>query len=110
MTCENALVVFDEIPPRRAPLSQRFYMFNFAGFFALYAVFPTIMWWFRWPHPLSLNDKIALGSIAPILLLSGAFLLTAKSATPRDNQERFRGLVWASMLVQLFLRILEVRR
>jgi hypothetical protein len=101
--------VFDEIPARPAPQSQRFYMFYFAVFFALFPVSSTIMWWFRWPYPLSLGDKIVLGSIALTSLPSGVLLLTAKSATPRDNQERLRNLTWASMLIQLVLQILEVR-
>jgi hypothetical protein len=25
---------------------------------AVFPVFSTIMWWARWPHPLSLDDKI----------------------------------------------------
>jgi hypothetical protein len=76
---------------------------------AVFPVFSTIMWWFRWPHPLSLDDKIFLGVCALISLPSGVFLLTAKSATPSDNQERLRGLFWAFMLVQLVLDILVHR-
>jgi hypothetical protein len=83
-------------------------MFTFAGFFALY--FFSTMLWFLWSDPLSLRDKIVLGSFALTALLSGGLLLTAKSVTPSDNQDRFKGLFWASLLVQVFLRILEVRR
>ena len=110
MTCKNALDMFEEIPSRPAPQSQRFYIFYFAVFLAVFPVLSTIMWWVRWPHPLSLGDKIFLGGFALISLPSGVFLLTAKSATPIDNQERLRGLVWASWLVPLILRILELRR
>ena len=106
MTCKNALVVFEEIPPRPAPQSQRFYIFYFAVILAAFPVFSTTMWWVRWPHPLSLGDQIFLGGTALISLPSGMFLVAAKSATPSDNQERLRGLVQASFLVQLVLRIL----
>jgi hypothetical protein len=84
-------------------------MFYFGAMLALFPVFSTIMWWVRWPGPLSLGDKIVFGGFALISLPSGVFLLTAKSSTPSDNQERLRGLVWASMLVQLVLRILVHR-
>ena len=106
MTCKNALVVFDEIPPRRAPRSQRFYIFNFAGFFAVDAVFSMIIWWFRWPHPLSLSDKIAIRSFALCSLISGVFLLTAKSA-PRTNQERLWVLFNTGMIVPMILEVLS---
>jgi len=85
-------------------------MFYFAVFLAFFPVFSTLTWWFRWPHPLSFGDKVFLGGFALISLPSGVYLLRAKSATPSDNQERLRGLVWAMWLVQLVLRILEVRR
>jgi hypothetical protein len=107
MTCKNALVVFDEIPPRQAPRSQRFYIFNFAAFFAVDAVFSMIIWWFRWPHPLSLSDKIAIGSFALYSLISGVFLLTAKSAAPRTNQGRLWVLFNTGMIVPMILEVLS---
>ena len=110
MTCKNAPVVFEEIPPRPAPKSQRFYMFYFAAILAVFPVVSAIMWWVRWPHPLSFGDKILLGGVAVTALPACVFLLTAQSTTPSDNQERLRGLVWAMWLVQLAFRILEVRR
>jgi hypothetical protein len=74
----NARVVFEEIPPRRAPRSQQFYISNFAFFFAFSPVLLAIT---RplWPHPLSLQDKFVLGGFAFISLLSGVFLLNARS-------------------------------
>jgi hypothetical protein len=106
MTCQNAQIVFEEIPPRPAPQSQRFYIFYFAVILAAFPVFATTMSWVRWPHPLSLGDKIFLGGVALISLPSGMFLLTAKAANPSDNQDRLRGLVRTSVVVQLVLRIL----
>ena len=101
--------MFDEIPPRPAPRSQRFYIVSFAVFFAFLPVFATLMWWFRWPHPLSFSDKIFLGCFALISLPSGVLLLIAKSATPTDNQERLSGLKWVMVLVWVVLKILQVR-
>jgi hypothetical protein len=101
--------MFDEIPPRPAPQSQRFYMFYFAGFFALFPIVSSLLWWLRWPHPLSFSDKIFLGAFALISLPSGVLLLIAKSATPTDNQERLRGLHWVMVLVWVVLKIVEIR-
>ena len=84
-------------------------MFYFAVFFALFPVFSIITCWFRWPHPLLLSDKISMGGFALISLPSGLLLLTAKSATPTDNQERLRGLHWVMVLVWVVLKILQVR-
>jgi len=109
MNCKNALVVFEEIPPRPAPQSQRFYRFYFAVILAFFPVFTAILWWLRWPHSVSLGDKIFLGGFSLISLPAGVFLVKAKSVSPSDNQERLRGLVLASWLILLVLRILEVR-
>jgi len=84
-------------------------MVSFAAIFAFLPVFATLLWWFRWPHPLLLSDKIFLGGFALISLTSGVLLLTAKSATPTDNQERLRGLHWVMVLVWVVLKILEIR-
>jgi Mn2+/Fe2+ NRAMP family transporter len=107
--CENALVVFDEIPPRRAPRSERFYIFYFAILFAFFPFFSALMWWVRWPHSLLFSDKVYLVGLALISLPSGLFLLKAKSVTPSDNQERVRGLYWAWLLVWVVLKVLEIR-
>jgi hypothetical protein len=97
-TCKNALVVFEEIPPRRAPRSQRFYIFNFAFVSALFPVLLAITWPL-WPHPLSHEGRLVLGGFAFFSLLSGTLLLNAKSVTPRDNQERLWYLLSAAILV-----------
>ena len=106
-TCENALVVFEELPPRRAPRSQRFYICNFAVIFAFFPVSFAIIWPL-WPHPLSHEDKFILGGFALVSLLSGVFLLNAKSVTPRDKQERLWVLVSATMFVPLILDVFSL--
>ena len=103
-TCKNALVVFDEIPPRKAPRSQRFYIFNFAFVSAFFPVLFAITWPL-WRHPLSHEDRFVLGGFAFVSLLSGAFLLNAKSVTPRDNQERLWYLLSATILVPRILAV-----
>lgn len=107
--------MFDEIPPRRAPRSQRFYTFNFAFISAFSPVLFAITWPL-WRHPLSFEDKFVLGGFALISLLSGVFLLNAKSVTPMDNQDRLRGLfaatIWTPLIMEVFslaLRSLVVR-
>ena len=107
MTCKNASVVFEELPPRRAPRSQRFYIFNFAFFFVFFPVLFAITWPL-WPHPLSLDDEFVLGGLGLISLLSAVFLLKAKSVTPRDNQERLWGLFVATMWVPLVLDVFSL--
>jgi len=67
------------------------------------------MWWFCWPHPLLFYDKIFLAGFAVISLSSGVLLLTAKSATPTDNQERLRDLHWLMVLVWVVLKIFQLR-
>lgn len=99
--------MFEELPPRQAPRSQRFYTFNFAFCFAFWPVLLAIVWPLL-PHPLSLEDMFVLGSFAFNSLLSGVFLLKAKSVTPRDNQERLWYLISASMLVPFILHVLSL--
>jgi hypothetical protein len=99
--------VFDEIPPRRPPRSQRFYISNFEFFFAFSPVLLAITWPL-WPHPLSLEDKFVLGSFAFISLLSGVFLLNAKSVTLRDNQERLWYLFSATMFIPLICDVFSL--
>jgi len=41
------------------------------------------------------------------LLISGAFLLTARSATPKGNQKRLWGLLWAMMIAQVIQSVLQ---
>jgi hypothetical protein len=96
--------VFDEIPPRRAPRSQRFYIFNFVFIFAFFPVLFAITWPLWW-HRLSIEDKFVLGGFALISLLSGVFLLNAKSVSPRDNQDRLWGLFVATIWVPLILDV-----
>jgi len=103
-------IVFDEIPSRPALRSQRFYIFSFAAFFVIFPLFSGIMLCFRWPHPPSLYDKIFLGSYTLISLTAGVLLLSTKSATPRNNQERLQGLFWLMTLVWLGLNIFQVCR
>jgi hypothetical protein len=100
--------VFDEIPSRRRePLSQGQAIFFLAAFFALFLV-SSAGAWFRWSgYPLSVSHKISLGEFALGSLISGVFLLTAKSATPKGNQKRLWGLLITMMLVQLILDVLR---
>jgi len=107
MTCKNALVVFDEIPPPREPeLSQQKAVFYFAVLFVFYFATSVILWMCL-GHPLSVGDKIALGNIVLGSLLSGVFLLTAKSATPQDNRSRLLVLRRAIILGLMIAGVVE---
>ena len=64
--------------------------------------------WFRWSgHPLSVGRKISLGEFVLGSLISGVFLLTAKSATPKANRKRLWLLLIAMLLVQLIFDVLR---
>jgi len=106
-TCKNALVVFEEIPPRQAPRSQRFYIFNFAVYFALFLIGSAIAWFCWSGNPLSVFRKIDSGIFVLCSLVSGVFLLTARSAHPRTNQERFWALFNTGMVVPIILGVLS---
>jgi hypothetical protein len=97
------LVMFDEISSRPAPRSQQFYIYNFAAYFALFLVGSAIAW-FCWPGVIG---KIASGSFVLWSLTSGVFLLTAKSAHPRTNQDHFWALSNIGMIVPVILGILS---
>jgi len=107
--CQNALVVFDEIPSRResSALSLAGYTFFFAVIFGSLAVASAIMWFRFSGHPPSVWRKLALADYAVSSLTSGVFLLTARSATPRGNHKRLFGLLAAMTLVQLILDVLR---
>jgi hypothetical protein len=99
--------VFEEIPSRAEPSSQRRAIKFFAVIFASFLA-GSVIAWFRWSgHPLSISRKIASGEFVFGLVISGVFLLTAKSVTPEGNQKRLWGLLWALMLVQLIHDVLQ---
>ena len=82
-------------------------MFNFAVYFVLFLVGSAIAW-FRWSwNPLSIIRKIDSGSFVLCSLISGVFLLTAKSAPPRTNQERLWVLFNTGMIVPIILGVLS---
>lgn len=99
--------MFDELPARRKPLDEGDYIFYFRLTFALFLVASAISWFLWSRHPLSASRKISLGEFVLGSLISGLFLLTAKSATPKGNQKRLWGLLITVMLVQLFLGVLR---
>jgi uncharacterized membrane protein YtjA (UPF0391 family) len=82
-------------------------MFYFRLTFAVFLVSSAIAW-FRWSgHPLSVSRKISLGEFVLGSLISGVFLFTAKSATPKGNQKRLWVLLIIMLLVQLILDVLR---
>ena len=81
-------------------------MLNFAVYFALFLVGSAIAW-FGSGNPLSVIRKIDSASLVLCSLISGGFLLTAKSAPPRTNQDRFWVLFNTGMIVPIILGVLS---
>jgi len=98
--------MFEQIPAPAPPPSQRA---TIAGFGILFAtcVIASIIAWFRWSGPMSLSRKISAGEFILGGVLSGVFFLTAKSATPENNQKRLWGLFIALWLLQLIIDVLQ---
>jgi len=98
--------MFEEIPSPPAPPSQRTAISSFGIFLAFFLVGSAIAW-FRWSGPMSLSRKITVGEFIVGGVLSGVFLLTAKSTSPEGNQKRIRALFLAVLLLQLIVDVLR---
>jgi hypothetical protein len=79
---------------------------SFGVFLAVFMVGSAIAW-FRWPRPMSLNRKITVGEFIVGGVLSGVFLLTAKSTSPEGNQKRIHALFLAVLLLQIIGDVLR---
>jgi hypothetical protein len=100
--------MFEEIPSPPAPPSQRTTIVSFGMMFAIFLIGSAIAW-FRWSGPLSLGRKITAGDFLVGGVLSGVFLLTAKSTSPEGNQKRMWALFFAVWLPQLIVDVLRSR-
>jgi hypothetical protein len=98
--------MFEEIPSPPAPPSQRGAIGALAVMFASFLIGSAIAW-LRWSHPLSVIRKIVTAEFILGLVFSGACLLIAKSATPEDNRKRLWAFLWAMMLFQLIVDVLQ---
>ena len=68
----------------------------------------TAIAWFRWSrYPLTVQRKITSVEFILGLLISGVFLVSARSATPEGNQKRLWGLLWVMMFVQVIQSVLQ---
>ena len=99
--------MFEEIPAPVSPPSQRTTIAAFGVLFFATCVIASIIAWFRWSGPMSLGRKISAGEFIVGVILSGVFLLTAKSATPERNQKRLWGLFLAIWILQLIVDVLQ---
>jgi hypothetical protein len=102
----DQMIMFEEIPSPPAPPSQRAAIAGFAVFFSSFLISSAIAWW-RWSGPMSLGRKIAAAEFIVGSLLSGAFLLTAKSTTPEGNRKRLTGLFVTVLVLQVIVSVLE---
>lgn len=99
--------MFEEIPSPPAPPSERRAVRAFAVIFVSFLI-GSLIAWFRWSgHPLSVGRKIATGEFIVGLVISGVFLLTAKSATPEDNRKRLWAFFWGIIIIQVILDVLQ---
>ena len=98
--------MFEEIPSPPVPPSQRTAVVTFGIFLAVFLISPAIAW-FRWSGPMSLSRKITVGEFIVGGVLSGIFLLTAKSTSAEGNQKRMWALFLAVWLPQLIVDVLR---
>ena len=98
--------MFEEIPSPPPPPSQKAAIASFAFFFSVFLIGSTIAWW-RWSRPMSLGRKITVAEFIVGGLLSGAFLLTAKSTTPEGNRKRLTGLFVTVLILQVTVSVLQ---
>jgi hypothetical protein len=92
--------MFEEIPSPPPPPSQRTAITVFGVSLASFLSGAAIVW-IRWSGPLSLSHKITAGEFIVGCVLSGVFLLTAKSATPEGNRKRMWALFFVVFVFQL---------
>ena len=88
------------------PPSQRTAVVTFGIFLAVFLISSAIAW-FRWSGPMSLSRKITVGEFIVGGVLSGVFLLTAKSTSAEGNQKRMWALFLAVWLPQLIVDVLR---
>jgi hypothetical protein len=98
--------MFEEIPSPPAQPSQRTAIVTFGVFLAVFLIGSAIAW-FRWSGPMSLSRKITVGEFIVGGVLSGVFLLTAKSTSAEGNQKRMWALFLAVWLPQLIVDVLR---
>jgi heme/copper-type cytochrome/quinol oxidase subunit 3 len=98
--------MFEEIPAPPAPPSQRSAIVIFSISFAMFLVALAIAW-FRWSGPMSLSQKITVGEFIVGGVLSGVFLLTAKSTSREGNQKRMWTLFIATWILQLVVDVIR---
>ena len=98
--------MFEEIPSRPAPPSQRTAIIGFAAIFVFFFVGSAVAW-FRWSRPLSVVRKVTAAEFGIGLVVAGVCLLTARRVAPEDNQRRLRDLLWAILLLQIVIDVLR---
>ena len=77
------------------------------GLFLVVFLIGSAIAWFRWSGSMSLIRKITVGEFIVGGVLSGVFLLTAKSTSAEGNQKRMWALFLAIWLPQLIVDVLR---
>jgi hypothetical protein len=102
----GAWLMFEEILSPPTPRSQRTAMAGFGVFFAFFVITSAIAW-FRWSGPMSISRKITVAQFIVGGVLSGVFLLTAKSTSPESNRKRMIGLLLVFFAFQFIKDVLR---
>ena len=98
--------MFEEIPSPPTPPSQRTAIAGFGVFFAFFVIYAAIAW-LRWSSPMSFNHKLTVALFIVGGVLSGVFLLMAKSTLPESNRKRMIGLFLAFFALQFIKDVLR---
>ncbi len=98
--------MFQEIPFPPAPPSQRLSVVAFGVYFASFLIGSVIVW-FRWFGPMSFIRWLIVGEFIVGGVLSGLFLLIAKSTTPDSNRKRMIGLFLFVGIIQVVIDVLQ---
>ena len=99
--------MFEEIPsPSLTPTSSRWAIAIYATYFAL-CLAGGIFLRIRWPHPWTSVRKFEMAQLIVFGLLSGWFLLCAKTATPEANRKRTATLLIGFTAFQLIIDVMR---
>jgi hypothetical protein len=92
--------MFEEIPPRPPAPSRRLAVASFAIWCGV-SLLASVILWLRFGIPTSAKGIVRTGTLLAGSLLSGFFLLTAKSVSDETNRIRITVLVVVISALQL---------
>lgn len=97
--------MFEEIPSRPpAAISSRWAIAIYATYFAI-CLGSGVIFWIRWSHPWSPVRMLEMTQV--VGLLSGWFLLRAKTAAPEANRVRTAAVLMVFMVFQIVINVIR---